>query len=77
MGGAVSRRSVRWRQGPAADGPDERILYSLVAARGELVLFGGIVTPPRAAETAADPELEHNAAFNAVSFLTVPAHMFC
>ncbi|XP_043240471.1 F-box only protein 42-like [Amphibalanus amphitrite] len=73
---AVAERSVTWRQCARQHGPDERILYSLVAARAELVLFGGIVTPPRAAETAADPEPDQNAAFNAVSFLAIPADMF-
>ncbi|XP_037079591.1 F-box only protein 42-like [Pollicipes pollicipes] len=72
---AVSAGTVRWRHCARPDGPDERNFYSLVAARGELVMFGGIVTPPRSTEPAADAAHE-NAVFNALSFIAIPCELF-
>ncbi|KAH7731390.1 hypothetical protein AAVH_00288 [Aphelenchoides avenae] len=42
---AISKGTVRWAQLPVEeDAPEDAILFSLVAGRGELILFGGMRT---------------------------------
>lgn len=43
LGNVVTERRVSWEQLPVEeDAPEDRLLHSLVAGRGELVLFGGM-----------------------------------
>lgn len=54
-------------------GPDERILYSLVAGRGELIVFGGIRT--QQALLQGHPETDETEAYNDLHFINPPRYI--
>ncbi|KAG7196701.1 hypothetical protein KM043_016031 [Ampulex compressa] len=54
-------------------GPDERILYSLVVGRGELILFGGI--RKEQASVQGHPELDDSEVYNELYFITPPRYV--
>lgn len=54
-------------------GPDERILYSLVAGRGELIVFGGI--RKQQAFTHGHPEMDESEVYNDLHFINPPRYI--
>lgn len=52
-------------------GPDERILYSLVAGRGELIVFGGI----RREETSLENHPDMDEVYNDLHFINPPRYV--
>lgn len=55
-------------------GPDERILYSLVAGRGELIVFGGI-SKERATSLQNHPDMDESEVYNDLHFINPPRYV--
>ncbi|CAK9809899.1 F-box only protein 42 [Anthophora plagiata] len=54
-------------------GPDERILYSLVAGRGELIVFGGIQKEQTSIQN--DPDMDESEVYNDLHFINPPRYV--
>ncbi|KOC67193.1 F-box only protein 42 [Habropoda laboriosa] len=54
-------------------GPDERILYSLVAGRGELIVFGGIRKEQTSIQN--HPDMDESEVYNDLHFINPPRYV--
>ncbi|XP_066593332.1 F-box only protein 42 [Prorops nasuta] len=54
-------------------GPDERVLYSLVVGRGELIVFGGI--RKEQATIQGQPDIDDSEVYNDLHFITPPRYV--
>ena len=54
-------------------GPDERILYSLVAGRGELIVFGGIRKEQTSIQNHSD--MDESEVYNDLHFINPPRYV--
>ncbi|XP_076232591.1 F-box protein 42 [Calliopsis andreniformis] len=55
-------------------GPDERILYSLVAGRGELIVFGGI-SKEQTTSLQSHPDMDESEVYNDLHFINPPRYV--
>ena len=81
---AVSHKEVEWlefQSNASLQAPEETILYSLVAGRAELIMFGGIqkdvaqMSGGGAGGSAGGPGPESDTVSNEVYFLTPPSRI--